>query len=96
VDNIGNLAGLVAIGVRLRGRRRHKPDSSLAGGSCDRLGVQPGRWPTTDGLSCVLAERHTEGVFREIKTCFSREDEVRASQPLRRAREISGSLRPNH
>ena len=23
VDNIGNLAGLVAIGVRLRGRRRH-------------------------------------------------------------------------
>ena len=58
MDNIGNLAGLVAIGVQLRGRRRHQPDSSLAGRSCDRLGVQPDRWPTTHGLSGSSGKTH--------------------------------------
>ena len=51
MDNIGHLAGLMAIGVWLRSRRRHKPDSSLAGRRCDRLDIQPDRWSTTNGLN---------------------------------------------
>jgi hypothetical protein len=71
VDNIGHPAGLMALGIRLGGRRRHQPDSSLAGRSCDRLDIQPGPWPTTHGLSVVLAER-IRGGFGEIDTCFRR------------------------
>jgi hypothetical protein len=37
---------------------------SLAGGSCDRLGVQPGRWPTTDGPElCARRKTHRGGFF---------------------------------
>ena len=48
MDNFSDLIGLVAGGVWFRGRRRHSPDSSLAGRSCDRFDIQPGHWPTHD------------------------------------------------
>ena len=61
MDNIGHLAGLMVIGFWLRSRRRHKPDSSLAGPSVDRLDIQPGRCPTTHGLSVFTPKGRTRG-----------------------------------
>ena len=56
MDNIGHLAGPMAIGLWPGSRRRYEPDSSLAGGCCDRLYIQLGRWPTAHYLSVVSAE----------------------------------------
>ena len=47
MDNFGDLVGLVAGGLWLRGRRR--PNSSLAGRSTDRFSNQFDFW-STDGL----------------------------------------------
>ena len=60
MDNSGDLIGLVAGGVWLRGRQWHSPDSSLAGRSCDRFDIQPGHRPTHDLKHAPVGERHTE------------------------------------
>lgn len=73
MDNIRNPIGPLAFGFCIGYRRRHQPDSSLAGRGRDRIDIQLGHWQThrLEKRSSLRSVRTHAGPRRHYEWPFS-------------------------